>query len=77
LPGQLCEEIKICFVVPFSVSLQRYNLNTFLEHTREKRNACRFLIGKPKGKRPLGRLCIDGRIILTGTLGYNRLECIG
>jgi hypothetical protein len=22
---------------------------------REKRNACRFLIGKPEGKRPLGR----------------------
>jgi hypothetical protein len=22
---------------------------------REKRNACRFLVGKPEGKRPLGR----------------------
>jgi hypothetical protein len=30
----------------------------------EKRNAYRVFVGKPEGKRPLGRLEADGRIIL-------------
>jgi hypothetical protein len=29
-----------------------------------KRNLCRFLMGKPEGKRPLGRPSVGGRIIL-------------
>jgi hypothetical protein len=31
---------------------------------REKRNAYRSLVGNPEGKRPLGRLDVEGRIIL-------------
>jgi hypothetical protein len=30
----------------------------------EKRNAYRGLVGTPEGKRPLGRLCIDGKMVL-------------
>jgi hypothetical protein len=30
----------------------------------EKRNAYRILVGKPEGKRQLGRLDVRGRIIL-------------
>jgi hypothetical protein len=30
----------------------------------EKKVACSFLVGKPEGRRPLGRSGIDGRIIL-------------
>jgi hypothetical protein len=30
----------------------------------EKRNVYRILVGKPEGKRPLGRLDVGGRIIL-------------
>jgi hypothetical protein len=30
----------------------------------EKRNAYRIFVGKPEGKRPLGTLEVDGRIIL-------------
>jgi hypothetical protein len=30
----------------------------------EKWNACRILVGKPEGKRPLGNLDVGGRIIL-------------
>jgi hypothetical protein len=30
----------------------------------EKRNAYRLLVGKPEGKRPLGRQGVDGWIIL-------------
>jgi hypothetical protein len=28
------------------------------------RNAYKILVGKHEGKRPLGRICVDGRIIL-------------
>jgi hypothetical protein len=31
---------------------------------REKRNACRLLVGKPEGKRPLGRPNVGEWIIL-------------
>jgi hypothetical protein len=29
----------------------------------EKRNGDRILVGKPEGKRPLGRIYVDGRIM--------------
>jgi hypothetical protein len=35
----------------------------------EGRGAYRVLVGRPEGKRPLGRLGIGGRIILSWTLG--------
>jgi len=43
------------FVGPSSVSPHRHDLNTHLEHVREKKNGYRFLVGKPKGTRLLGR----------------------
>jgi len=43
------------FIGPSSVSPHRHDLNTLLEHVREKRNGYRFLVGKPKGTRLLGR----------------------
>jgi hypothetical protein len=33
-------------------------------HIREPRNAYRILVGKPEGKKPLGRPKVGGRIIL-------------
>ena len=30
----------------------------------ERRGACRVLVGKPEGKRPVGDKDVDGRIIL-------------
>jgi hypothetical protein len=42
----------------------------------EMRNACNILVGKPKGKRPLGRPGHNGRIILDWILG-NRVEGCG
>jgi hypothetical protein len=34
----------------------------------EKRNACRILMGKPEGKRPLGRQDVGGWMILKSIL---------
>jgi len=31
------------------------NFSEHMDYTREKRNACRVLEGKPEAKRPLGR----------------------
>jgi hypothetical protein len=45
----------------------------------EKRNACRLLVGKPEGKRPLGRprrRWVDNiKMDLTDT-GWGGMECI-
>jgi hypothetical protein len=35
----------------------------------ESDGACRILVGKPEGKRPLGNPSIDGRIILKCIFG--------
>jgi hypothetical protein len=37
------------------------------------RNVYNILVGKSEGKRPLGRLDVDGRIILKWTLGKQGL----
>jgi hypothetical protein len=38
-------------------------------HMGEVRGACNILVGRPEGRRPLGRLSIDGRITLRWILG--------
>jgi hypothetical protein len=38
----------------------------------EERGVHRVLVGKPEGKRPLGRPDVDGRIILRGCSGSGR-----
>jgi hypothetical protein len=44
----------------------------------ENRNAYRVLVGKPEGKRPLGRPRLCGRIILTWILErYNEVVWTG
>jgi hypothetical protein len=40
-----------------------------IAHMGEVRNVDKILVGKLEGKRPSGRLCIDGRIILKWVLG--------
>jgi hypothetical protein len=43
----------------------------------EKRNACRILVGKPEGKRPLGRLrrrCVDNIKMNLREMGWSGLN---
>jgi hypothetical protein len=37
--------------------------------SRKMRNACNILVGKPEGKRPLGRPRLYGKVILEWILG--------
>jgi hypothetical protein len=46
----------------------------------EKRNACRLLVGKPVGKRPLGkprRTCVDNIRMDLGEVGWGDVDWIG
>jgi hypothetical protein len=46
----------------------------------EKRNAYRLLVGKPKGKRPLGRprrRWVDNIRMDLGEVGWSDVDCIG
>jgi hypothetical protein len=46
------------------IKSRRIRWTGYVACTGEKRNACRFLVGKPKGIRQLRRLDIGGWIIL-------------
>jgi hypothetical protein len=37
------------------IKLRRFGWTGHIARMGEKRNACRILVGKPEGKRPLGR----------------------
>jgi hypothetical protein len=46
----------------------------------ENRNAYRLLVGKPEGKRPLGRLrrrCVDNTRMDLGEVGWGDVDWIG
>jgi hypothetical protein len=42
----------------------------------QKRNACRFLVGKPEGTRPLGRW-VDNTKTNLGEVGWDDVDWIG
>jgi hypothetical protein len=44
-----------------------------------EKNACRILLDKPEGKRPLGitrRMLVDNIKIDLGEIGWGRMDCI-
>jgi hypothetical protein len=43
----------------------------------EKRNAYRLLVGKPEGKRPLGRQRVDNIRMDLGEVGWGDVDWIG
>jgi hypothetical protein len=48
--------------------------------TNENRDTCRLLVGKPKGKRPLGRprrRCVDNIMMNLVEKGWDGVDCIG
>jgi hypothetical protein len=45
-----------------------------------EKNACRLLVGKPKGKRPLGRprhRCVDNIRMYLGEVGWGDVDWVG
>jgi hypothetical protein len=52
------EEFHKLYSSPSIIRMMKSRRTRLAEHVaclREKRNACRILVGKPEGKRPLGR----------------------
>jgi hypothetical protein len=52
------EELLDMYFLPSIIRIIKYRRMDWAEHVArmgEKKNACRLLVGKPEGKRPLGR----------------------
>jgi hypothetical protein len=49
------------------ISQKRQRWAGYVTLVRERRGAYRVLVGKPEGRRSLGRTSVDGRIILNGS----------
>jgi len=75
------EELRDLYSLPNNervVKSRRMKWSGHVAHIREGRGVHRFLVGKPEGKRPLGRSRLDGRIILDGSAESGRGgDCMG
>jgi hypothetical protein len=61
------EELRNLYCSPSVIRIiksKRMRLAGHVARMGEKRNTYRILVGKPEGKRPLGRPSVGGRIIL-------------
>ena len=64
------EELRDVYSLPNNeraVKSRRMKWSGHVARIKEGRGVHRFLVGKPEGKRPLGRSRLDGRIILDGS----------
>jgi hypothetical protein len=60
------EELQNLYASPYSmvIILRRIRWKGYVARIGDARSACKILIGKLRGKRPLEDLGVDGRIIL-------------
>jgi hypothetical protein len=62
------------------IKLRKMRWAGHVARMREKRNACRLFVGKPEGKRPLGRprrRWVDNIRMELGEVGWGDVEWIG
>jgi hypothetical protein len=62
------------------IKLRRMRCEGHVARMGKKRNAYRLLVGKPEGKRPLGRprhRCVDNIRMDLGEVGWGAVEWIG
>jgi hypothetical protein len=77
------EELRDVYSSPSIIRMiksRRMRWEGHLTRIGEKRNAYRLLVGKPEGKRPLGRLrrrCVDNIRMDLGKVGWGDVDWIG
>jgi hypothetical protein len=62
------------------MKLRRIRWAGYVATNGEKRNSCRLLVGKPEGKRPLGRQrrrWVDNIRMVLGEVGWGDVDWIG
>jgi hypothetical protein len=76
------EELHNLYCLPSIIRIIKSRMMTWIGHVArmgEKRNACRILVGKPEGKRPLGRLRCrweDNSRMDLREIGWGDMDCI-
>jgi hypothetical protein len=77
------EELHDLYSSPNIIRILKSSRMRWADHVArmgEKRNAYRLLVGKPEGKRPLGRprrRCVDNIRIYLGEVGWGDVDWIG
>jgi hypothetical protein len=77
------EELRDLYYPPIIIRImksRKMKLAGHVARTGEKRNAYRLLVGKPEGKRPLGRprrMCVDNIRMDLGEVGWGDVDWIG
>jgi hypothetical protein len=77
------EELRDLYFLPSIIRIIKSRRMRWAGHvTRmgEKRNAYRLLVGKPEGKRPLGRpsrMWVDSIRMVLGEVGWSNVDWIG
>jgi hypothetical protein len=77
------EELRNLYSSPSIIRMIKSRRMRWAEHValmEEKINACRLLVGKPEGKRLLGRprlRCVDNIKIYIGDVGWGGVDWIG
>jgi hypothetical protein len=77
------EELRYLYSSPSIIRIiksRRMRLAGHVARLGEKRNAYRLLVGKPEGKRPLGRprrRSVDNIMMDIGEVGWGDMEWIG
>jgi hypothetical protein len=74
------EELRDLYSSPSIIKSRRMRWAGHVARIGEKKNACRLFVGKPEGKRPLGRSrrrWVDNIRMYLGEMGWGDMDWIG